>query len=78
MKGTKKSDSDLQTVLPGRAGDPMMSRLGRTVLDWLTVTAISLAIAVALSGCVYPEGYSDWQWRQANPNYRPLPWEENY
>lgn len=26
-----------------------------------------------LGGCAYPEHYGDWQWRQYNPEWKPLP-----
>ncbi len=36
-----------------------------------------IALTSFLAGCVEPGGYSEWQWKQYNPNYRPLPGDPN-
>jgi len=33
----------------------------------------ALVLMSLLTGCVGSKEYSDWQWKQYNPNYRPLP-----
>ncbi len=40
---------------------------------WSCILLAAVALASLLTGCVYPEGYSDWQWKQYNQNYQPLP-----
>jgi hypothetical protein len=47
-------------------------------LQWVFIAAMLIALALGVVGCVYPQGYSDWQWKQYNPNYRPLPGDQNY
>lgn len=39
----------------------------------VAVAIILIVLASVLAGCVYPQGYSDWQWKQYNPEYQPLP-----
>ena len=46
--------------------------------QWAFIGVILIALALVLAGCVYPQGYSDWQWKQYIPNYRPLPGDQNY
>jgi hypothetical protein len=43
------------------------------IIKWALAVVVLTAMAFGLSGCVYPQGYSDWQWKQYNPNYQPLP-----
>jgi hypothetical protein len=33
-------------------------------------------LAFALAGCISPEGYSEWQWKQYSPNYQSLPGDQ--
>lgn len=47
----------------------------RNYLNWASITIALMALAAVLNGCVCPEGYEDWRWRQLNPTYRPLPGE---
>ncbi|HEY5911643.1 MAG TPA: hypothetical protein VJA21_13670 [Verrucomicrobiae bacterium] len=42
------------------------------------VLAICLGLASILPGCVYPEHYQEWKWKQWNPEYRPLPGDANW
>lgn len=45
----------------------------------LALQVIALcAVVFLLVGCVYPPGYQEWQWRQYNPNSRPLPGDPDY
>jgi len=44
--------------------------------SWALIGLVLIALAVVLAGCVSPEGYSDWQWKQYSPNYQPLPGED--
>jgi hypothetical protein len=40
----------------------------------LTLIGTLLLGAILLgSGCVAPSDYQDWQWKQYNPEYKPLP-----
>jgi len=39
----------------------------------ISIILALVGLTALLAGCVYPEHYSDWQWRQYNPNYQPLP-----
>ncbi len=48
-------------------------RKTRWVLDGL----LALGLLGLVSGCAYPANYQEWQWKQWNPNYVPLPGEPN-
>jgi len=57
-----------------RSGHPTGS--GYMLVKTIKRTFIGIALvalAAVLAGCAYPQGYSDWQWKQYNPNYQPLP-----
>jgi hypothetical protein len=44
---------------------------------WTCAVMLLVALASVLAGCALPQrDYSDWQWKQYNPNYRPLPGDE--
>jgi hypothetical protein len=44
-------------------------------IKWAFIGVIVTALALSLAGCASSARYSDWQWKQYNPNYRPLPGE---
>lgn len=45
---------------------------------WVWLGVLLAALAMGLSGCVEPQGYSDWRWKQLNPAARPLPGDPDY
>jgi hypothetical protein len=40
---------------------------------WVCIATVLVALTAVLPGCAYPANYQDWQWKQYNPNYSPLP-----
>jgi hypothetical protein len=48
-------------------------RRGGITLRVLFTAGLLLALAGALTGCILPEHYSEWQWKQYNPEWKPLP-----
>ncbi len=45
----------------------------QTRMNLLIAAILLLALASFLAGCASPMDYSDWKWKQYNPNYQPLP-----
>jgi len=43
----------------------------------ILVGAFACVSICLLAGCAYPANYQEWQWKQWNPNYVPLPGEPN-
>ncbi len=42
---------------------------------WVLAGVVMLTISLLTGGCAYPANYHEWQWKQWNPNYVPLPGE---
>ena len=42
-------------------------------LKWTCLLLALAGLLFAAAGCVYPQGYQDWEWKQYNPTYQPLP-----
>lgn len=76
----RREVSALQIFTPSRAStsQPEEPDMRGKRLQWAFIAVVLTALALGLAGCVYPQGYSDWQWKQYNPNYRPLPGDQNY
>ena len=41
--------------------------------SWVLDAVLALGLLGLLAGCAYPANYQEWQWKQWNPNYVPLP-----
>lgn len=45
----------------------------RILRSWTLGGMLAFGLVWVLAGCAVPPNYQEWQWKQWNPNYVPLP-----